>query len=220
MRNHNTKSTHTPVSLYLTPSSQPHRIRQAGSTLPLERLEVCEKRLRDSVVASERRHLRESQSAIGKWSEGEVTATHILFTEWRDKKPITLSEDGRFLTLQVNARAHARLHTRTQATPAAHTQLAHSHTFTFTPHPHAQADETYTAKLAQGGSTLILSDTFVEGFGMDSNTWTRPLHPPTLKDLPRVFTKRGAGELGFGFFGGGKMMKRGVTQRGIRRVTI
>jgi len=40
---------------------------------------------------------------------------------------------------------------------------------------------------------------------------------PTLKDLPRVFTKRGAGELGFGFFGGGKTMKRGATESGVRR---
>ena len=43
------------------------------------------------------------QSVIGKWSKGEVTAECIWWSDGQDPDTITLSEDGRTLTMvQVN----------------------------------------------------------------------------------------------------------------------
>ena len=45
----------------------------------------------------------DEQSVVGKWSKGEVTAECILWLDGADPDTVTLSEDGRTLTMvQVN----------------------------------------------------------------------------------------------------------------------
>ena len=82
-------------------------------------------------------------------------------------------------------------------------------------HPHDRfvVPPSHPPPIRQAGSTLPLEQLEV----CEKRLRKSVVASPTLKDLPRVFTKRGAGELGFGFFGGGKTMKRGATERGVRR---
>ena len=53
----------------------------------------------------------DEQSVVGKWSKGEVTADCILWSDGQDPDTITLSEDGRTLTMvQVNAQCVTHTH--------------------------------------------------------------------------------------------------------------